>query len=201
MEAIATKLREAPPVRVLGIAAPGAAGPHYLMSRQEAARVGAEIAEMVEDSAAGTLVVINLEGVETRASCLALLLGPPLRLVQSAEGDPELRDRYVVLQGPLGSNERDAHLALADEKLVAVVRDPGGPRLIGKVDRMVEETYPILVRHREVTSALLMEPPFGMKIAAANARVTKLHKLGLLRHVREEFLDGGGRRFVYEAVR
>jgi hypothetical protein len=171
------------------------------MSRQEAARVGAEIAGIVEDSAPGTLVVIDLAGVETRASCLALLLGAPLRLVQSAEGDPELRDRYVVLQGPLGSNERDAHLALADEKLVAVVREPGGPRLVGKVDRMVEETYPILLRHREVTSALLTEPPLGMKIAAANARVTKLHKLGLLRQLREEFLDAGGRRFVYEAVR
>lgn len=201
MEATATKLRETPPVRVLGIAAPGATGPHYLMSRQEAARVGAEIAETVGESAPGTLVVIDLSGVESRASCLALLLGAPLRLVQSAEGDPELRDRYVVLQGPLGSNDRDVHLALADEKLVAVVRDADGPRLIGKVDRMVEETYPILVRNREVTSALLTEPPLGLKIAAANARVTKLHKLGLLHHLREEFLDAGGRRFVYQAVK
>jgi len=201
MEATATNLREATPIRVLGIVSPGAPGPYYLMARDEAARVGDELAERVRAEEPGVVVLIDLTGIETRASCLALLLGAPLRLIQDPEGTPELGDRYVVLKGPLGSNERDAHLALADEKLVAIVREASGTRLIGKVDRMVEETYRISVRHREVTSALLTEPPLGLKLAAANGRVTKLHKLGLLHLSREEFVESGGRRFVYNAVR
>ena len=52
---------------------------------------------------------------------------------------------------------------------------------------------------RNVALKILRIAP-DAKISAANARVAKLHRLGLLRFLCEETLDGGGRRYVYQAV-
>ena len=127
------------------------------------------------------------------------MLAEPLRLIQSDTGEPEVKDRFVIIQG-LGANLRDAHLGLEDEGLIAIHRSPEGVSLIGKVDRKVEETYQYARRLREVTSAMFVEPPFDLKISAANARVSKLHRLGLLRFLSEEVMETGGRRFVYQVV-
>jgi hypothetical protein len=201
METTTFWIRQAPAVRVADLMPAGESLPWYLLGRAQAHRVGGELTEILGATEPGTVLPVDLVDVETRASCVAIFLGEPLRRIQASDASPELPDRYLVLEGPLGSNERDVRLGLEDEGLIAVVRDPDGPRLIGKVDRVVEDTYALLTAHREVTSSLLTEPPLSLKLTTANARITKLHRLGLLHLLREEVVESGGRRFVYQVVR
>jgi hypothetical protein len=196
-----TSLQTVPAFRVADLAPRENRDPWHLLGRGEAQQVADAIVERLRGLPPGSLLRVDLSGVESRASALAVLLGEPLRLVQSLEGEPELPGRYLVVDESLGSNAQDAHLGLADEKLVVVMRQPTLPRLLGKVDRVVEDTYRFLTQQRSITSSLLTEPPMELKLSAANARVTKLHRLGLLHQVGEETVDSGGRRFVYEAVR
>jgi hypothetical protein len=199
METASHPVRSVTPIRVADLRPRDKGLPWLLLRRAEAERVGEELVERLREAEPGTVLVVDLAEVETRASCLALLLGAPLRLVQAEEGEPELADRFVVLDG-LCDNAHDADLALSHESLIAITREEGRTRLIGKIDRKVAETYEYARRNTEVTSAMFTEPPFELKISAANARVAKLHRLGLLRFLREEVMDVGGRRFVYQAV-
>jgi len=199
METVAPSLRSAPALHVADFRPPGAPLPWFLLNREDAERAGDRLAAAVRSLPPSSLLSIDLSGVESRASCLAVLLSPPLRLIQSEDGTPQFPDRFLVLQG-LGANARDAHLGLGVEGVIAICRGGEGVSLIGKADRVVADTYHFARRHREVTSAIFTEAPFGLKISAANARVAKLHRLGLLRFLCEETLEGGGRRYVYQAV-
>jgi len=169
----------------------------FLVSPEESDRIRQQLMGHLERMKRGTILVFDPAGVDSRASCFARILGGPLRALAEQRG---LRGRYLVLQGPLGSNAEDVRLGLEDEEVVAVVRDVEGPRLAGKVDRTLTETYAFVVERDEVTSQALQRP-FGLTITAANARVVKMQRLGLLHFLREESLGKGGRRFVYEPVR
>jgi hypothetical protein len=201
METATGALRDAETIRIAELAPGSVRKPWYLVDLDEAAEVGREIKDHLETSRLGAVLSIDLEGVVTRASCAALMFGPALRRPRASATNPEHSGGYLVLLGPLGSNERDVRLGLEDEGLIAVVREAGGSRLTGKTDRVLDETYRFFSSRREVTSAMLTEPPFGLKLTAANARVAKMHRLGLLHFLRVEVMEAGGRRYVYEVVR
>lgn len=196
MKAAAGTLRDREPVRISEYV------PHedgILLSLSEADEVGEKLLYKLEASSRGTVMPVSLEGVETRASCIARFLGRPLKALTGES--PTLDGRHLVLLDTLGGNERDADLALRDEGVPVVVRGKEGLRLLGKVDRSVGETYDVVKDWDEVTSSRLTESGLGIKLTTANARVSKLARLGLLHFVGEQMLESGGRRYVYRPVR
>lgn len=194
METARKALVDAAPVR---IAHHPEVQPDGLLLRNEVAdKIGDEILKRLQSEAVGTVVVVDLKGVETRASCAARFLGKPLAAIKTGS----VEGRYLVLVGVEGENDYDVRRGLEDEQVVAVVRGDAGPRLLGKVDAVVEETYEYLARYSEVSSAMLVDP-FDLKITAANARISKLATLGLLHRLGEDMLESGGRRYLYVPVR
>jgi hypothetical protein len=112
----------------------------------------------------------------------------------------ELQDRYIVLIN-LESNRYNLEAMLRTEGLVAVERTKGGPHLIGRVERAAEETFSYAASKRAVTASMVQER-FGLQgIAAANNRLTSLWKLALLRRADARSLPGGGREFLFAAVK
>lgn len=168
----------------------------YLLDLEEAERISAKMIECLRKLPAGTILLVDLDGVITRASCVARFLGGPLKQIR----DNRIENRYVVLAGPLDDlTEHDVRMALDDEGLVAAVRLAEGARLIGATARVLEETYNALLRAREVSSAELVDR-LGLDIKTANARIAKLESVGLLHREGESTLQTGGRRFVYRLV-
>lgn len=196
MKAAAGTLRDREPVRISDYV-PDEDG--ILLSLPEADALGDKLVSTLRESPKGTVLPVSMAGVETRASCIARFLGNPLKAVTGKA--PKLEGRHLVLVDSLGGNERDTRLALEDEELTIVVRGAEGPRLLGKIDRAVGETYEVVQGWDEVTSARLADSDLSIKLTAANARVSKLAHLGLLHFAREEMLESGGRRYVYEPVR
>jgi DNA-binding transcriptional ArsR family regulator len=194
METLTRALRDGPVFRL----AEYASNQRYLLSHAEADRIRGQLTTELKRIPSGTVLVFDPRRIESRASCFARILGEPLRLI--APGRGRLAGRHIVLQGALGSNALDIALALEKESVVAVVREPDGPSLLGKVDRVLVETYAFLAKHDEVTSKVLRDA-FDLSITTANGRIEKLYRLGLLHRLREETLGAGGRRFVYEPVR
>lgn len=196
MKAAAGTLRDREPVRISDYV-PDEDG--ILLSLSEADEVGEKLLYKLKASPKGTVLPVSLEGIETRASCIARFLGRPLKALTGES--PTLDGRHLVLLDKLGGNERDADLALKDERVPVVIRGEEGSRLLGKVDRSVGETYGVVKDWDEVTSARLTESSLDIKLTTANARVSKLARLGLLHFVGEQMLESGGRRYVYQPVR
>lgn len=169
----------------------------YLLDLEDADRVRDEILLALKAMPSGGVLMIDLDGVTTRASCVARFIGTPLERI----GDGEITDRYMVLRGPLDYlTERDVRMALEDEGVVAVVREAEESSLVGRTARVLEETYEALRGKREVTSADLVDQ-LGLDIKTANARMAKLEGVGLLHREGEVALETGGRRFLYRVVR
>src|SRR5687768_13549699 len=109
----------------------------YLLDLEDAERISAKMMDRLRELPAGSILLVDLDGVVTRASCVARFLGGPLRQIR----DGRIESRYLVLAGPLDDlTEHDVRMALDDEGLVVAVRISEGARLIGATARVLEET-------------------------------------------------------------
>jgi len=113
----------------------------------------------------------------------------------------ELSDRYVVLED-LGDSLYNVEVMLSGEALVAVERsEEEGPVLRGDVDQAVMDTY-LYLRSVATATASSVQDHFKLSnISTATNRLTTLAKLALARRVEQRPVAGGGREYVYAAVR
>jgi hypothetical protein len=144
-----------------------------------------------------TLLPIDFTGVRVSSEAARQLLRRPLLRVTGGE----LTDRYLVL-GDLGDSQYNVEVMLAAESLTAIERTfDDGPVLRGRVDPAVRATYELLLAVPTATANLVLEELNLTNISTATNRLSNLAKLGLARRVERRPVPGGGREFVYAAVR
>ena len=184
---------EGPPFRVRS---------HTARTRSLFTRVDTEHAEQallsaLEQLPVGGLLVVDLEGVRIASEAARQLLRRPLLRLTTGE----LADRYLVLR-ELGESIYNVEVMLQRESLVAVERSESeGPQLRGNVDVAVRATYELLTNVPTATASAVQESLQLANISTATNRLTTLAKLGLARRVEHRPVAGGGREFVYAAVR
>lgn len=172
--------------------------PEILFSAHEVAAKEEALLHALEALPPGSLLPVDFEGVKISSEAARELLRKALRRLTSGE----IEDRYLVLQR-LGPSRYNIGLMLKGEGLTGVERPGEGTaaRLIGRVEEAVRQTYEFLLG-RETATARDLQEHFGLSnISTATNRLSGLAKLALARRVAEETVPGGGRQFIYAAVR
>lgn len=168
-----------------------------LFSAEEAAPGEETLLGALEALPDGGLLVINLTNVRVSSEAARRLLRRALRRV--AEG--ELSGRFIVVFG-LESSRYNIDVMLQGEKLVAVERlSNGTSRLVGRAEPAVIETYQYLMGRRSATASDVKNHFQLENTSTATNRLTKLWKLALARRIEESPLPGGGKQYVYAAVK
>jgi len=173
-------------------------GPVSLFGADEAAPAEPVILESLERLGAGGLVVIDFDGVRVSSEAARQLLGRAIRRITSGE----LSDRFVILW-QLGASSYNTKVMLEGEGLTTVERlaTSPGARLLGRFEPAVRETFDFVLSTESTTAGEVKEALGLESTAAATNRLTRLAKLALVRRIAERAIAGGGREFVYSAVR
>lgn len=169
-----------------------------LFTGAEAADKEAALINALESAPPGALLLVSFEGVMISSEAARELLRRALRRIMSGE----IEDRFIVLER-LGPSRYNVGLMLDGEGLTAVERpeEGRGSQLLGRVEAAVRQTYEFLLG-RDVATARDVQEHFDLSsISTATNRLTKLAKLALARRVNEEPVPGGGRQYLYAAVR
>jgi len=162
----------------------------------DATKAEAALLEILESAPPGSLVPIDFSGVLIASAAARRLLKRPMLRLRAGE----LADRYIVL-GDLGDSEDNVSIMLRDESLPMVERTSSGPLLLGDPDVAVDETWRFLSSKSSSTASEVKEALALASISSATNRLTSLAKLSLARRVDQRTVPGGGREFVYSAVR
>jgi hypothetical protein len=163
----------------------------------EAADAESALLDELDRLPAGGLLEIDFTGVRVASEAARQLLRRALLRVSTGE----LKDRYIVL-GDLGDSLYNVEIMLDGEKLVAVERSADeGPQLRGDVDPAVQATYSHLLSVSEATASSVQDHFSLANISTATNRLTTLSRLGLARRIDHRPVVGGGREYVYAAVR
>jgi hypothetical protein len=169
--------------------------PAFISTDTLAAEAG--LLSTIDESAPGTLLVVDFQQVRVASEAARTLLRRALRRLSSGE----IEDRFIVLTN-LGDSEYNVAVMLSGEGLTAVERkDAAASELIGRIDAAVRETYEYLLSVTEGTASDLRDRLQMQNISTATNRLAVLAKLGIARRVEQRPAAGGGREFVYVAVR
>jgi len=156
-----------------------------------------DLLHALESLPPGSLLPLDFTGIRISSEAARQLLRRALLRITTGE----LSDRYLVL-GDLDDSQYNVDIMLAGESLVAVERtEDEGPQLRGQVDPAVRETYDWLLSVSTATASLVLEKLKLSNISTATNRLANLAKLGLARRVEQRPVSGGGREYVYAAVR
>lgn len=156
----------------------------------------AALLQMLESAPPGSLIPIDFSDVRVASAAARRLLKRPILRLRAGE----LADRYVVLED-LGESEDNVSIMLRDENLPMVERTNSGPRLLGSPDVAVDQTWSFLAARPVSTASEVKEALALTSISSATNRLTSLAKLCLARRIDQRTVPGGGREFVYSAVR
>ena len=185
---------EAPPFEV-GAHTRGRA--RSLFTKADTEEAERALLDALENQPPGTVVQVDFTSVRISSEAARQLLRRALLRICAGE----LADRYLVL-GDLGESLYNVEVMLVGESLVAVERTEDGQSLLrGSVDPAMRDTY-LYVSQRQVATASMVLNDLGLStISAATNRLTNLAKLGLARRVDKRAVPGGGREYLYAAVR
>jgi len=153
--------------------------------------------ERLDESPPSSLLAVDFSGVRISSEAARRLLRRALLRLSGGE----LVDKYLVL-GDLGDSLYNVDVMLCGESLIAVERsEDEGPVLRGDVDPAIQETYGYLRSVSEATASLVQNHFNLTNISTATNRLTTLAKLALARRVEQRPVAGGGREYVYTAVK
>jgi hypothetical protein len=156
-----------------------------------------DLLDALESLPLGSLLPLDFTGVRISSEAARQLLRRALLRITTGE----LTDRYLVL-GDLDDSQYNVDIMLSGESLVVVERtEDEGPQLRGQVDPAVRETYDFLLGVPTATASVALDKLKLGNISTATNRLANLAKLGLARRVEQRPVAGGGREYVYAAVR
>lgn len=168
-----------------------------LFTASEASTAETALLEALDRLPEGGLLRIDFSGVRVSSEAARQLLRRALLRVTTGE----LKNRFIVL-GDLGDSFYNVEVMLEGEGLVVVeLSDDEGPQLRGDVDPAVRATYSHLLTVSHATANSIQTHFALTNISTATNRLTTLSRLGLARRVDHRPVAGGGREFVYSAVR
>ncbi|MBU1863904.1 MAG: hypothetical protein KKH94_09600 [Candidatus Omnitrophica bacterium] len=113
-------------------------------------------------------------------------------------------ERYVLISGVNDLVKENLEAALKERKLVVPGVDANNQTILyGDISQEMRETYNFAVEKETFTARDIAESGLvsDNKINSASNRITKLFDMALVRKVNQENVGGGGRQFVYEAVK
>lgn len=171
-------------------------GDSLLFQAEDAAPAEEQLLARLEEMPEGGLLPVDFAGVRVSSEAARQLLR---RAVRRTTGG-ELPDRYLVIFHP-GRSQYNIQVMLETEGITIAERRDAAARLLGKVEPAMRETYDFLLSRKTATAKDVFEH-FGLNnISTATNRLTALSKSSLARRIDEQAVAGGGRQFVYAAVR
>jgi hypothetical protein len=113
-------------------------------------------------------------------------------------------ERYILISGAKDIIKENLRVALKERGLVVPgIDDNGNSCLYGEISQEMKDTYMFVVKKETFTARDIAESELvtGNKINSASNRISKLDDMGLVRKVNQENIGGGGRQYIYEAVK
>jgi predicted transcriptional regulator len=170
-----------------------------LSGREEGARIREAILKKLESEAADIVLPLNFSKVKFIDFSFAdEVICRLLRRIQSGE----LGDKFVVLEELSDSLKENISVALKERELVCVyVKQNSEVEILGKLSDELRNTYFAAVSKGKITTRDIFDLDKMDNISAASNRLTRLKDMGLLTKTKDEVVTGGGRQYVYEAIR
>lgn len=114
----------------------------------------------------------------------------------------DLGEKYIVIESLKESLRENINIAFKERELVCIyVKPDSSVEILGKVSEELRKTYFAAIEKGKITARDVLELEKLENISAASNRLTRLKDLGLLRKTTDEVITGGGRQYVYEAIR
>jgi hypothetical protein len=172
----------------------GTFGPQ-LWTRDLARKIRAELNEMLENAAEGSLVVIDAASVEVFDYSFANeLFGKTLLSLPN-----EYRGKFLAVENLSPYTRENLIKALESLGIAMIERKKKRLELIGKIHPAYSETFSIMTKAKEPITVNFISEKLEINITAASERLTKLVNMGLAR--REKATSGSGReQFTYTTV-
>ena len=171
-------------------------GQTTMFGYDEAAATERTILEALEALPKSGLLVLDFDAMRVASEAARQLLRRAL--LRIAKGEHE--DRFIVL-AHLEKCRYSVEAMLRREELTAVERTATGPQLVGKEDRVAADTFEFVATLDEVTAKMVLEHFALQNIGAATNRLASLADQALVRRVGQRSLPGGGREYLFAAVR
>jgi hypothetical protein len=115
----------------------------------------------------------------------------------------ELGSKYICLEEISEEVKETIEAALKLHNLLCIYRNPNDKvQILGSLSKELQATYYLILSKERITARDLLEMNIfkNKKISAASNRLKKLNQIGMIRKLEEEYIEGGGKQFVYEAV-
>jgi hypothetical protein len=145
----------------------------------------------------GDTLVVNFDGVSMSSDAARRLLKRTILRVQGGEWS----DRAVVLDR-LGRGRYNVKVMLQSEHLAVVARnEKGAATLLGDAEPAAIDTYELLAKRSSATARDVLKAFSLNTVAAATNRLARLAKIGAVRRVGQESVEGGGLQYRYAAVK
>jgi hypothetical protein len=147
-----------------------------IWTREDAARVRADLEVLLDQTEPGDIVTIDLEGVKVFDFSFAneLFGRTALNLANDHPG------RFVVVESLSTYTRQNLQKALEDTGVMMVERTKQKLKLIGKVHPADEATFEMLLRAKQPVTATTLKDALGIALTAMNERLAKLSKFGVL---------------------
>ena len=113
-------------------------------------------------------------------------------------------ERYILISGVNEIVKENLTAALKERGLVVSgVDEKNQVILYGEISQEMRDTYMFVVAKETFTARDLAESGLVVenKINSASNRISNLDDMALVRKVNQENIGGGGRQYIYEAVR
>ena len=163
---------------------------------EEVASIERALLLQMEKLSTGTTMVIDFNGIAMASDAARRLLKRAILRIQGGEWS----DRAIVLE-KLGSGLYNVKVMLLSERLAVVIRtENDGPTLLGEIEPAVLETYRFVVRRKSATARDVQKAFALNTVAAATNRLARLAKVGAVRRIGQEAVEGGGLQYRYAAV-
>ncbi len=174
-------------------------GQGILSGRETGKQVREQVLEQLEKHQVDIILPLDFQGVRfVDFSFADEMLGKLVRRIMSRE----LGERYIVLQSLNESLKENIDVALRERELACIyVDERGQSEILGKLSEVLKETYFVVVGKGKITARDLVRHFGNLEISAASNRLTRLEEVGLLCKTKDEIVNGGGRQYVYEAIK
>lgn len=170
---------------------------HVAFTSSDTAAAEQELLARLESLPRGTVLLVDFDAVRISSEAARQLLRRALLRISTGELD----DRFLVL-GDLDVSQYNVDVMLNGEALTVVERtEDEGPQLRGRIDSAVQATYDFVLKNEFATAAMALRDLKLTNISTATNRLANLAKLGLARRVEQRPVPGGGREYVYAAIR
>ena len=116
----------------------------------------------------------------------------------------DFSERYISIYAVNDIVRENLEAALKERKMTVSGIDKNNQIILyGDISQEMKETYNFAVKREMFTARDIAEAGLvpDKKINSASNRIAKLYDMALVRKVSQENVGGGGRQYVYEAVR